>query len=298
MEDYLLRYKQWNNYLVPGPRLNLKYFLTLNTAAKFAIGKYYQFVSAVIPEFSPVPTLFFWVPVFGGYKPLEANHYILGLEHWFSDDLTINLEGYYKHYYRIYTMSDTINVDRMEETMLKQGTGNSYGLDLLIKKDFGRISGWISYSLGYARTTFGSETYPPSYDRRHILNIITRFTLTKGFYLSARWEYGSGFPYTEITGRMRHWDLGFSQGKYWFMWQDIMGGRNQARYPDYQRLDIGIERNFRIKSANLQVQFQVINVYNYKNLFFYYYDYDYEPPPRKAFYMLPILPSIGIKIDF
>jgi hypothetical protein len=298
IEDYFLRYKQWNNYLVPGPRLNLKYFLTLNTAAKFAIGKYYQFVTAVIPEFSPVPTLFFWVPVFGGYKPLEANHYILGLEHWFSDDLTINLEGYYKHYYRIYTMSDTIDVNRMEETMLKQGTGNSYGLDLLFKKDFGKISGWISYSLGYARTTFGDKTYPPSYDRRHILNIIGRFTLAKGFYLSARWEYGSGFPYTEIIGRMRHWDLGFNEGKYWFVWQDIMGGSNQARYPDYQRLDIGIERNFRIKGANLQVQFQIINVYNYKNLFFYYYDYDYEPPPRKAFYMLPILPSIGIKIDF
>jgi len=298
VEDYFLHYKQWHNYLLPGPRLGIKYFIGENTATKLAIGKYYQFVSALIPDFNPVPSLFFWVPVFGDYKPLDANHYIFGFEHWFTDDITLNLETYYKHYYRIYTMSDTIEVQRIEETMFKQGTGNSFGVDVLLKKDFGKISGWLSYSLGFAQTTFGNMTYSPNYDRRHILNIVGRLTLPKGFYLSLRFEYGSGLPYTEVIARLRRWDLSFRSERHRFDWQEIMGDKNRARYPNYQRLDLGIERNFRIKGVNLQVQFQVINVYNYKNLFFYYYDYDYEPPPRKEFYMLPILPTLEMKIDF
>ncbi|MEO0093432.1 MAG: TonB-dependent receptor [candidate division WOR-3 bacterium] len=298
VEDYFLHYKQWHNYLLPGPRLGIKYFLGQNTALKLALGKYYQFVSALIPDFNPIPSLFFWVPVFGDYRPLDANHYIFGFEHWFTNDITLTLETYYKHYYRIYTMSDTIEAQRIEETMFQQGTGNSYGIDLLLKKDFGKISGWLAYSLGYAQTTFGKATYSPNYDRRHMLNLIGRFALPKGFYFSARWEYGSGLPYTEVIARMRRWDLGFRHDRHWFTWQEIMGNKNGSRYPDYQRLDIGIERNFRIRRIDLQVSFQIINVYNHKNLFFYYYDYDYEPPPRKAFYMLPILPTLGIKIDF
>ncbi len=298
IEDYFLHYKQWHNYLLPGPRLGMKYFIGQNTAMKLALGKYYQFASALSPDYSPIPSLFFWVPVFGGYKPLDANHYILGFEHWFTNDITMTLETYYKHYYRIYTMSDTIEPAQFEETMFKEGTGNSIGIDLLVKKDFGKISGWLSYSLGYAQTTFSDETYSPIYDRRHMLNLVGRLNLPKGFYLSWRWEYGSGLPYTEIIARMRHWDLGFRLNRHWFYWQEIMGNKNVSRYPDYQRLDIGIERNFRIKKANLQIQLQVINVYNYKNLFFYYYDYDYEPPPRKELYMLPVLPSLGIKLDF
>lgn len=189
------------------------------------------------------------MPVFGDYKPLEANHYILGF-------------------------------------------------DVLLKKDFGKFSGWLSYSLGYAKTTFGQETYSPIYDRCHMLNLIGRLTLTKGFYFSFHFEYGFSLPYTEVIGRMRRWDLGFRYGHHYFDWQEIMGNKNGARYPDYQHLDVGVDRNFQIKKVNLQVQFQLINVYNHKNLFFYYYDYDYEPPPRKPFYMLPILPSLGIKIDF
>ncbi|MEO0115970.1 MAG: hypothetical protein ABIK97_00335, partial [candidate division WOR-3 bacterium] len=60
----------------------------------------------------------------------------------------------------------------------------------------------------------------------------------------------------------------------------------------------GLEKEFFIKETKLTVRFEVINLFNYKNLLFYYYDYEKDPPVRKGFYMLPIFPSLSVEWQF
>jgi hypothetical protein len=295
-------YHLWGSYsaqhLRPSPRLSFKYFLDDITAIKGAVGRYYQYSNALSPEFSPVPSLFVWVPLFRSAAPQQADHAILGVERWVDENTNVTLEGYYKHFGAIHEMSATYKPDSLETTLLKTGRGYSTGLDLLVRRDWGKLTGWLSYSLGFARVTYDSLSYAPSYDRRHILNLVASYQLPAGFNLTAHFSYGSGLPYTATVGYYRVWHYDYRRGRIVYDYTEIGSGKNAARYPDYHRLDLGVEKNFNIGKTRLSLQLQVINVYNHKNLLLYQWDYDQPVPLRTDFNQIPRLPSIGLKWNF
>jgi hypothetical protein len=280
------------------PRVSFKYFLNDITAIKGAVGRYHQYVSALYPDFSPLPFLFFWVPLFASYLPQQGDHYILGYEHWLDENTNFTVEGYYKHYSTIHELAANPNPDSLTETLLRTGRGYSWGADVMLKRDWGKLTGWLSYSLCFAKVTFDSLQYPPSYDRRHIFNIVASYALPKGFGLTAHWNYGTGLPYTSTIGYFRRWDYGYRRDRIRPDWVEIPSGKNAARYPDYHRLDLGVEKTFRVGKTKLVAQLEVINVYNQKNLMLYYWDYGQTPPLRKQQNQLPLLPSLGVKWSF
>jgi hypothetical protein len=289
-------------YLRPSPRLSFKYFLNDIFAIKGALGRYHQYVSALYPDFSPIPSLFFWVPIFGDYTPQQADHAILGAERWLDENTNLTLEGYYKRYGKIYQMSNNARPDSLETTLFEAGAGRSLGLDVLLRRDWGKLTGWISYSLCYARVNYGGQEYAPSYDRRHILNLVLNYALPAGYGLTAHWSYGSGMPYTATVGYYRRWHYGngYDSDHLEHDWVDIGSGKNAARYPDYHRLDLGFEKTFNVAKSKLTLQLQVINVYNQKNLLLYQWDYSKElvKPQRRDVNQLPLLPSFGLKWSF
>jgi hypothetical protein len=297
--DYYRAHGQFSGqHFTPSPRLSAKYFLNDITAIKGAWGRYYQFFSALQPEISPIPVLFFWVPVFGSYAPQQADHYVLGVERWLDENTNLTVEGFHKHYGRIYEMGNTLNPDSIMSGLLKPGTGYSTGADLLLRRDWGRLTGMLSYSLCFARVKFDSLEYPPSYDRRHIVNLTLSYTLPRGWSLSAHWNYGSGLPYTATVGYLRDWNYDYDDGGAGYSWVDIGSGKNLARYPAYHRLDLGAEKVYRIGKTNLNVQFNLFNAYYRKNVLLYYWDYSKTPPQRLAQSQLPIIPSLGVKWSF
>ncbi len=297
-DNSFVSYKGRRVYSELNPRIGIKYFIRDDWAGKVLWGRYAQFVSALLPEFQPVPFLYVWVPTFGPYQPQIATHLILGLEKWFSDEVFLAIEGYYKNYPRLYEMNARLDPLLIEETILEEGKGRSLGFDLLLRKDWGRLAGWAAYSYGWVKVKFGGKEYFPFYDRRHNFNLIATYSLFPSVKFSGRLAFYSGNPYTQPVGRYRYWYWRYRYEKWDFFWSEIPGEKNKARYPSYFRTDFGLEKEFFIKETKLTVRFEVINLFNYKNLLFYYYDYEKDPPVRKGFYMLPIFPSLSVEWQF
>jgi hypothetical protein len=78
----------------------------------------------------------------------------------------------------------------------------------------------------------------------------------------------------------------------------VGGTRNGARLPATQRLDLDVTRQYRVRGTTIAPYLSVVNAYDAKNVFFYIFDYSKSPPTRQAISQFPILPSIGVTIQF
>lgn len=298
LDNSLVYYQGKRFYHELNPRIGIKYFLREDMAVKVVSGRYSQFITALLPEFQPVPFLYVWVPTFGPYQAQTANHFILGVEKWFGEEVFSTFEGYYKTYERLYEMNERADPLNIEGTILKEGKGRSFGFDFLLRRDWGELSGWLSYSYAWVKVNFGGERYFPFYDRRHNFNLVASHSLPKGFKSYWRIAFYSGNPYTQPLGRYRYWYWRYRYERWDFFWYEIPGKKNRARYPPYFRLDFGIEKRIAISKTKLNIRLDVINLLNRKNLIFYYYDYEKNPPVKKGFYMLPIFPSLSFEWQF
>jgi len=298
MDNSFVSYKGQVSYYQLNPVIGIKYFLKEDLAGKVSLGRYSQFITALLPEFQPVPFLYVWVPTFGPYEPQIAYHFILGLEKFLGEEIFSSIEWYYKSYERLYEMNERADPLLIEETILKEGKGKSFGFDFLFRKDLGNLTGWFSYSFSWVKVKFGNKSYFPFYDRRHNLNLLGGYSFPRGFRLSGRVAFYSGNPYTQPIGRYRYWYWRYRYEKWHFFWSEIPGEKNNARYPPYLRIDLGLEKEWKVKNTNLITRLEIINLLNRKNLLFYYYDYEKDPPVKKGFYMLPIFPSLSFEWHF
>lgn len=305
------------------PRLSLKYNLTDRFRLKAALGKYSQtfidtksdrdIVNLFTGYLTTSPDLF--GGVVNTYRGDEithyvekSNHYIFGIEYDIARHLSANLEGYYK------TMTNLISVnrDRIYDNdnahaeyadYLKKNfaveEGKAWGMDMSLKYDDGRLYVWAIYSYGQVEKTSETQTYNPHYDRRHNVNILVSYQMgmDRSWEISARWNYGSGFPFTATAGfgEILSFSGGVSSdytsraGSLTTMYGDL----NAKRLPSYHRLDISAKKRFNLfRHSILEVEASVTNVYNRNNMFYY------DRITSERIDQLPIMPSIGMTLRF
>jgi hypothetical protein len=305
------------------PRLSLKYNLTDRFRLKAALGKYSQtfidtksdrdIVNLFTGYLTTSPDLF--GGVVNTYRGDEithyvekSNHYIFGIEYDIARHLSANLEGYYK------TMTNLISVnrDRIYDNdnahaeyadYLKKNfaveEGKAWGMDMSLKYDDGRLYVWAIYSYGQVEKTSETQTYNPHYDRRHNVNILVSYQMgmDRSWEISARWNYGSGFPFTATAGfgEILSFSGGVSSdytsraGNLTTMYGDL----NAKRLPSYHRLDISAKKRFNLfRHSILEVEASVTNVYNRNNMFYY------DRITSERIDQLPIMPSIGMTLRF
>lgn len=282
----------------PELRLSAKYFLTADDAVNLSLGNYHQNIAMILPQGGRIPTNF-WIPVFGRYEPQQSIHFIAGYEHMFKDGSRIRFEPYYKYYPYLLAFNETaINIKDVDESMFEAGKGRSYGADFSVEKLTGKLTGWISYSLGFSRFISDTLEFYTSFDRRHSFNIVANYDLGSKWNVSAKWTFATGMPYAGTLGRVRiyYWDPFYQ--KWVYNWFTIESDRNTLRFPAYHRLDIGASKTWQFKWGSLTARADVINVYNQKNVMLYYYDMDSEPPVQQAVNMIPIFPSVGLEARF
>jgi len=159
---------------------------------------------------------------------------------------------------------------------------------------------WFTYSYGFVNRDDGFQVYPTIFDRRHNFNSLVtyKFGDSDVWEASARWNFGTGFPFTLTQSFYTNYD--FSDG----ITTDIIEGngelgvlfsseRNGGRLPDYHRLDLSLKRTFVFsEKSKLEATFSVTNAYNRDNIFFF----DRESFDRVD--QLPILPSLGLAFHF
>ena len=309
----------------PEPRLAIKFNASPRLRIKFAGGMYTQnLISAtsdrdVVNLFSGflsgpsnLPNSFDGKEVVS--KLQKSNHAILGFEYDLTNNLSLNLEGYYKYFPQL------TNINRFkiydENNQPPEGAtdaetkdfiiekGKAYGADMVLKYDYKNLYVWLVYSLGYVERQYEDKngdliTYNPHFDRRHNINFIFSYIAgeRKQWEFSTRWNFGTGFPFTQIQGFYEHLtfpgginsDLVNENGELGIIYGDLFGGR----LPTYHRLDLDIKRNFFLAAnTKLVANVSITNVYNRKNIFYI------DLVTNETVYQLPFMPSFGLSLYF
>ena len=297
------------------PRLAVKrFFADGDVAFKIAAGRYTQFLHSVRDEELPLG-LDIWV-LSGDRAPhVRSDQLQVGLEGYRDIDWFWSVEGYVRSFDGVVTLnlSDDPNDDLDD---LLGGDGLSYGVDLLLRKDTGQLTGWASLSLLKAERSFpdplspGSPevTYPPIFDRRADLDVVLNFPFLWGWDAGLRWNFGTGIPYTRAVGSYAYYSPQFvgpgrlewsvDDGEDFGSYGVVLGPRNGERYPLYHRLDLSLRKTWVKSWGSLTPYLSLLNVYNKTNPLFYFYEYDSTPPVRTGVSMFPLLPTIGLEATF
>lgn len=322
--DAGLRWDAWRSddgdRSVLAPRFSAKRFFGPENgfAVKFAVGRYSQFLHSLRDEELPVSNDT-WVLADRSVPAVVSDQAQVGVETFWGRGWSASIEAYARRFDGVteFNLSDDPN-DPGDD--LLAGDGRSHGLDILLRRTEGKLTGWATLSLLRATRSFPDPqaagwddlpqivTYPPIFDRRAKVDLVMQYIADNGFEIGARWNYGSGLPYTRPVAQYLSWRHHPLEGRtepYGFQRIDeglpmfvVLGQRNSQRYPAYHRLDLTIRRTFQREWGSYVPYLQVLNVYNRRNVLFYFYDYNRAPPVRSGFSMFPLLPAIGVEISF
>ncbi len=189
------------------PRFSLRYKLDSVTALKFSFSRMSQYLHRVSSAAIAFPTDI-WYPVTRNVKPQTADQIALGLQRTIPErNLFISIESYYKWMHQLIGYKEgaslLLNVDF--EKQLVQGQGRGYGLEVLIKKESGKLTGWLSYTWAVSERQYdavnGGQWFLARYDRRHNAALVLNYQLSKKWSLSAVFEFISGSRFTPIIGQ-------------------------------------------------------------------------------------------------
>ena len=275
------------------PRVNFTYMPYPALSLKAVIGRYSQEVATLSNENELISIFEPWVIFPSNLRPSEATHIIVGVQSYLSDKISFEAEAYYKDLSNLFDINDQqnalggydyVNVD-----------GEAYGGEFAAKIQSSDFFFNASYSLGWAYKYKGNTKYFPRYDVRHSVNILFDYDFGSGWFASSNWTFSTGMPFTPIAGYYNRMDINDPWGDflnekyksviYW-------GGKNIKRLPVYHRLDISVTKKFHVGFADITVGASVVNAYDRKNI--YYFDKD----TGEKVYMLPILPSASVKVEF
>lgn len=246
------------------PRLSIKYQLNSSSSLKLSYGIYHQYVQLVSNSISPFTSFEVWLPCGTNIKPQRADQLALGFVKFFNKcKLEFNTEVYYKYMQNQIDYEPHANMllNPLIEGELRFGDARSYGIEFLLKKTSGKLTGWCSYT--YSRVykkikdINDNREFPAFYDRPHDMSFFLSYQLSKRINLSANWIYYTGSAITTPIGFYNY--NGYTVPLY--------GDKNNDRLPDYHRLDISL--NFRLNKKDRKFQhsisLSVYNVYNREN---------------------------------
>jgi hypothetical protein len=293
------------------PRLSLKYNINKYLRLKAAGGLYSQNLISTSTERDVVNLFVGFISspeerVFDPFTEGNTTHKlqkslqgVLGFEITPTNNLDLNVEGYYKDFDQMIV----VNRNKLKATDPNYVVekGEAYGMDFSAKYQLSNMYFYGTYSLGFVQRDDSEQVYPTIFDRRHNINLLSSISFgnKKSWELSARWNFGSGFPFTKTQGFFNQ--LLFQQGadtQYETENPDYIGvifseERNGGRLPYYHRLDFSLKKSIHIsKHTNLEILASVTNVYDRDNIF-YFDRINYERVNQ-----LPILPTLGVKLDF
>lgn len=272
--DYFREINSWT----VNPRLSARLSLSPQWAIRAGVGLFSQ-----PPEFQESaagvgnPNL----------DPIRSIHTGLGFDLRFPEErLSFTLDGFYKH------ITDRVvsTAGSVPPFFTNNGLGRIYGMEVGARLAPGGsipLFGFVSYTLMRSERQDGPDQ--PwrlfDFDQTHILTASLVWTIGDGWEAGATFRYVTGNPNTPVIGSVN--DL--STGTY----RPIYGGVNTGRNADFNRLDVRVQKQFRIDDFRLSVYIDVQNVYNNANPEGVTYNFDYSQ--QNVIGGLPIIPSIGVR---
>jgi hypothetical protein len=290
----------YNTYSGFEPRLGFTYILSEKNSIKWGYTRTRQYLQIASNSTSGTP-IDIWIPSSPNVKPQIADQYSIGYFRNFNDNIIkTSIEFYYKDMQNQVDFKEFARpyLNPEIEGELRFGKGRAYGLELMLEKSDGKLTGWISYTLSKSeRKTKDIQEkgwYKSPYDIPHDISVVTSYKLTDRILLSANWVYQSGRPINSPAAR---WEYGELILPYF-------PERNNDRMPAYHRLDIGLELKGKLKTAKRfesSLNFSIYNVYNRKNANTIFFVQDYERPNATKAVKLSlfrIMPSVTYNFKF
>ncbi|HEX8548240.1 MAG TPA: TonB-dependent receptor [Cytophagaceae bacterium] len=247
------------------PRAAVKYGLSHRSSLKLSYARMLQYMHLVSSSSISLPTDL-WYPVSQKVKPLVSDQVALGYVYDLNKKKTVvTIEGYYKLMRRLidYKEGTEVALNNNFEDFVVTGHGKAYGLECLVQKSFGKIKGWLGYTLSWSTRKFeeinNGQPFFAKYDRRHNFSIVLSYEFTKRFSFSTNWIYLSGSRFTPVIGNYIVFHPSGSDVDY----IPIYPERNALKFSDSHRLDV----NFIFKSKpgkKFQSEYHIgaYNVYN------------------------------------
>ena len=282
------------------PRFGANYLFGGDWSVKFNYNRSRQTIQQASNTAAGSP-LEIWFPASPNVKPQVADQFALGLFRNFQNNrYEASVEAWYKNMKHTIDFANHADLllNKYLEGELRVGKAKAYGLEFLLKKTEGTLTGWASYTLSRSERTIpginDGKTYVAPFDKTHDFSTVLNYQLSKRVLLSANWLYSTGQPVTlpvqrfEISGTV----------------VPFYSERNGARYDDYHRLDLSLAlqgRNKKNRPWSGEWVFSIYNAYNRKNTWALNFIQDTETPDvtyAEKTYLFPIIPAVTYNFKF
>ena len=293
------------------PRLSMKFNLRNNGSIRVSYQRIHQFMNQV-SNTSVISPADFWKSSDAHIKPLVSDQFAVGLFRTSSKGLfETSVEAYYKNLQNLmeYKNGAVLVMNHHVESDIINANGYSYGLELFLKKNAGRLNGWMSYT--YSRTMRKTDNqfaddvinsrkfYPSVYDKPHDLSAVMNYQISRRWRFSGNFVLSSGRPVT------------LPELKYTFDNRQVVyySDRNKYRMPPYHRMDVSITLDENLRKKRMWKgcwTFSIYNLYGRKNPYSIFYRKDasiqMENKSQYAIYKLSVIgvpvPSITYNFKF
>ncbi len=295
------------------PRLSVKWQTGPHSSVKASYNRMNQYIHLISNTTASNP-LDVWTPSTNNIKPEQGDQYTLGYFKNFGPEnkYETSVEGYYKNTKNQIEYIDGADllINELLEADLLNGIGRAYGLEFYVKKNLGKLNGWISYTLGRSELKVdginNNNWYPARFDQTHNLKIAAFYDLNDRWTFSANFTYLTGTPTTFPTSRYQIQD--------YLIPYNANNNRNNIRIPDFHRLDVAAtlygkkynKKGILRKNRDYWV-FSIYNVYARRNPFSIYFSQGTDRPApdqpidtsaTRVAIIGTILPSVSYNFNF
>lgn len=286
-----------HTYVDPEPRVSVKYSVDGHHNIKAGASVATQNLHAIRSSSTSFP-FDRYALTSASVRPERAVQYGLGYAGMTEDGgWDWSAEVYYKDLKNVYDYIDGRGMfsDIDLESITLGGKGRGCGAEFMVRKNSGRLTGWVSYTWSRTRTRIpginSGRWYDASNDRRHHLSVVAMFRINDRWNLSGSWTYSSG---QALTAPDVKYELDGATCYYY-------SGRNGYRTPASHRLDLSAVYTRRGKRFTGQWAFGIYNAYNYYSPYIIYFeDDDTRPSGSRAVQrsLYGIVPSVSYTLKF
>ena len=285
------------------PRVGMRFLPYKDLALKLSYAYMSQYVHMLSNSSVSLPTDL-WVPVTKNIPPMRAMQAAVGITYNICNQVELSVEGYYKRMVNLIEYKDGASYlsARNWEELVSVGDGWSYGVEMLLQRKVGPVTGWIGYTWSRTMRQFNREgqeinfgkPFHAKYDREHDLSVTLQYQINKKWEIAATFIYGTGTRGTLALQRTTD-----------YLFNDQVNGtevpiieeRNNYKMPDYHRLDLGATCHLHGKKHpefEHVVNMSVYNAYCNFNPFLVYV----SGHNLYKLSLFPIIPSVSYTFKF
>ncbi len=289
----------FNTYTRLEPRLGLTFVINPSSSVKGSFSHTTQFLMLAQNSSAGTP-LDVWFPATNHVKPQICDQMAVGYFRNEGHKFEISAETYFKNFRQVIDFKDhaQLLLNKYLEGELRFGTGISYGIEVMWRKNEGRLTGWISYTYSRSFRTIpginNGKRYNAPFDKPHNINLVANYDLSKRVSSSLTWIYATGLPVTFPTGRAIIGNAIIP----------VYSDRNEYRMEDYHRMDVSVSikgKNRPGKKWQGEWNFSVCNLYDRHNTWSINFVSD-EAHPNTTYaektYLFSVIPAVTYNFKF